>query len=100
MVTLYPLLWVFTIGFSGQQGLMIVDIPANPTFLDRLRAIMPWPAHFSFSNFTSVFTEQPFARWLLNSVIVATATTILGVFLACTPRTHSRASASPGGGPG
>ena len=84
VVTLYPLLWVFTIGFSGQQGLMIVDIPANATFLDRLRAIMPWPAHFSFSNFTSVFTEQPFARWLLNSVIVATATTILGVFLACT----------------
>ncbi len=84
VVTLYPLLWVFTIGFSGQQGLMIVDIPANATFLDRLRAIMPWPAHVSFSNFTSVFTEQPFARWLLNSVIVATATTILGVFLACT----------------
>jgi arabinogalactan oligomer / maltooligosaccharide transport system permease protein len=84
VVTLYPLLWVFTIGFSGQQGLMIVDIPANATFMDRLRAIMPWPAHFSFSNFVSVFTEQPFARWLLNSVIVATATTILGVFLACT----------------
>jgi arabinogalactan oligomer/maltooligosaccharide transport system permease protein len=84
VVTLYPLLWVFTIGFSGQQGLMIVDIPANATFMDRLRAIMPWPAHFSFSNFVSVFTDQPFARWLLNSVIVATATTILGVFLACT----------------
>lgn len=84
VVTLYPLLWVFTIGFSGQQGLMIVDIPANATFVDRLRAIMPWPVHFSFSNFVSVFTDQPFARWLLNSVIVATATTILGVFLACT----------------
>jgi arabinogalactan oligomer/maltooligosaccharide transport system permease protein len=84
VVTLYPLLWVVTIGFSGQQGLMIVDIPSNATLLDRLRAIMPWPAHLSMSNFVSVFTEQPFARWLLNSVIVATATTILGVFLACT----------------
>lgn len=84
VVTLYPLLWVVTIGFSGQQGLMIVDIPSNPTFLDRLRAIIPWPAHLSLSNFVSVFTEQPFARWLLNSVIVAAATTILGVFLACT----------------
>jgi arabinogalactan oligomer/maltooligosaccharide transport system permease protein len=84
VVTLYPLLWVVTIGFSGQQGLMIVDIPSNATLLDRLRAIMPWPAHLSVSNFVSVFTEQPFARWLLNSVIVASATTILGVFLACT----------------
>jgi len=84
VVTLYPLLWVFTVGFSGQQSLMIVDIPAHPTFFDRLRAILPWPAHFSFSNFISVFTEQPFARWLLNSAIVATGTTVLGVFLACT----------------
>ena len=84
VVTLYPLLWVFTIGFSGQQNLMIVDIPANATFLDRLRAIMPWPAHLSVSNFTSVFTEQPFARWLLNSAVIAIATTVLGVFLACT----------------
>jgi arabinogalactan oligomer/maltooligosaccharide transport system permease protein len=73
VVTLYPLLWVFTIGFSGQQNLMIVDIPANATFLDRLRAIMPWPAHLSVSNFTSVFTEQPFARWLLNSAVIAIA---------------------------
>jgi len=84
VVTLYPLLWVFTIGFSGRQDLFIVDISANPTFLTRLRAIMPWPTHLSVSNFVSVFTEQPFARWLLNSVVIAVATTVLGVFLACT----------------
>ena len=83
-VTLYPLLWVFTIGFSGRQDLFIVDIPANPTLLNRLRAIVPWPAHVSVSNFVAVFTEQPFARWLLNSAVIAIATTVLGVFLACT----------------
>jgi len=83
-VTLYPLLWVFAIGFSGRQDLFIADIPAHATVLNRLRAIVPWPAHLSLSNFVSVFTEQPFARWLLNSVIVAAATTVLGVFLACT----------------
>jgi len=55
---------------------------------------MPWPAHLSVSNFTSVFTEQPFARWLLNSVIVATATTILGVFLSSPRRMRSRVSFS------
>ena len=83
-VTLYPLLWVFTIAFSGQQSLAIASIPANPTLLDRLRAITPWPAHLTVSNFVAVFTEQPFARWLLNSAIIAVATTILGVFLAMT----------------
>jgi len=84
VITVYPLLFVFTVAFSGQQALAIVQIPQDPTVLDRLRAITPWPAHFSLSNFTAVFGEQPFARWLFNSVIVASATTVLGVFLACT----------------
>jgi len=35
-------------------------------------------------NFFDVFTQQPFGRWLLNSAMVAAATTIAGVFLACT----------------
>ena len=84
LFTLYPILWVFTIAFSGKQSLAISILPQNPTFVDRLRAILPWPAEFSVSNFVSVLTDQPFGRWLLNSAIVASATTILGVFLACT----------------
>ncbi|HEY3567976.1 MAG TPA: sugar ABC transporter permease [Thermoanaerobaculia bacterium] len=83
-VTLYPILWVVSIAFSGGQSLAIVNVPANATFLDRLRAIVPWPAHVSAANFVSLFRDQPFARWLLNSVIVAGLTTILGVALACT----------------
>ncbi len=84
VVTLYPILWVVSIAFSGGQSLAIVNVPANATFLDRLRAIVPWPAHVSAANFVSLFRDQPFARWLLNSVIVAGLTTILGVALACT----------------
>jgi arabinogalactan oligomer/maltooligosaccharide transport system permease protein len=82
--TLYPVLWVFTIAFSGKQTLAIADLPPDPTFFDRLRAVTPWPQEWSFANFTSVMTDQPFARWLLNSVIVATLTTIVGVTLSCT----------------
>jgi arabinogalactan oligomer/maltooligosaccharide transport system permease protein len=82
--TLYPILWVVTIAFSGKQSLAIADVPPDPTVLDRLRAIVPWPAAWSWSNFVSVMSDQPFARWMLNSVIVAAATTVLGVFLACT----------------
>jgi arabinogalactan oligomer/maltooligosaccharide transport system permease protein len=74
---------VFTIALSGQQALAIVDLPPDPTVLDRLRAVVPWPERISFSNFTAVFREQPFGRWLLNSAIVSAATTVLGVALAC-----------------
>jgi arabinogalactan oligomer/maltooligosaccharide transport system permease protein len=82
--TLYPILWVFTVAFSGGQSLAIAMPPENPSFMDRLRAITPWPEHFSVSNFTSVMTDQPFARWMLNSAIISLATTLVGVFLACT----------------
>ena len=82
--TIYPILWVITLAFSGQQSLAIADVPADPTFMDRLRAIIPWPEQFSWSNFISVMTDQPFARWLFNSVVVAAATTVVGVFLATT----------------
>jgi arabinogalactan oligomer/maltooligosaccharide transport system permease protein len=84
VVTVYPILWVITIAFSGGQSLSIADLPAHPGFMDRLRAITPWPQHFSGSNFTSLWSDQPFFRWLLNSAVVAGLTTLLGVFLAST----------------
>lgn len=84
LLAIYPVLWVFTIAFSGGQSLAIADLPSDPTFLDRLRAILPWPEQVSLSNFKSVMTDQPFARWILNSAVVAAATTVLGVFLATT----------------
>jgi len=83
IVTIYPILWVFTVAFSGEQSPSIVDLPLDPTFWDRARAVIPWPKTLSMSNFTAVFSEQPFARWLLNSAVVAAATTVLGVALAC-----------------
>ncbi|MFL6234982.1 MAG: sugar ABC transporter permease [Thermoanaerobaculia bacterium] len=84
VVTVYPILWVLTIAFSGGQSLAITNVPNDAGFLDRLRAVIPWPAHVSAANFVSLFKDQPFARWLLNSVVVAGMTTVLGVTLACT----------------
>jgi arabinogalactan oligomer/maltooligosaccharide transport system permease protein len=46
--------------------------------------VVPWPERLSAANFAAVFGDQPFSRWLLNSVVVSAATTILGVFLSCT----------------
>ncbi len=84
ILTVYPIFWVLTIAFSGGQSLAIADVPADATAWDRVRAVIPWPERISFDNFRSLFGDQPFARWLLNSVIVAGATTVLGVFLSCT----------------
>jgi arabinogalactan oligomer/maltooligosaccharide transport system permease protein len=82
--TVYPVLWVLTIALSGKQSLAIADLPADPTKLDRARAVLPWPTRFAFGNFVSVMTDQPFARWMLNSAIVAIGATIVGVALSCT----------------
>jgi arabinogalactan oligomer/maltooligosaccharide transport system permease protein len=84
IVTIYPLLWVLTIAFSGGQSLSLVSLPPEPSRLDLLRAVIPWPERISSENFAAVFRDQPFARWLLNSVVVSAATTLLGVFLAAT----------------
>jgi len=84
LVTVYPVLWVISIAFSGRQTLAIADIPPDPSFLQRLRAVIPWPQQWSTANFTSVMTDQPFGRWVLNSVVVAIFTTLLGIFLSCT----------------
>lgn len=83
VITTYPILWVFTIAFSGEQTLVIADLPAEPTAADRLRTVVPWPKTVSAQNFRDVMTQQPFGRWLLNSAIISAATTVLGVALAC-----------------
>ncbi|HYO66379.1 MAG TPA: sugar ABC transporter permease [Archangium sp.] len=84
LFTLYPILWVITIALSGKQSLAITTLPEAPSMMDRVRAVTPWPETLSFSNFTSVMTDQPFAQWMLNSAIIALGTTVVGVFLACT----------------
>jgi len=84
LLSCYPIFWVLTIAFSGKQSLAIVNLPKNPTTTDRLRAMTPWPENVSASNFVSVMTDQPFARWMFNSAVVAAATMLVGVFMACT----------------
>ena len=46
--------------------------------------MVPWPTQFSAANFVSVMADQPFARWILNSAIIAIAATLVGIVLSCT----------------
>ncbi len=69
-LTLFPVLWVFKMAFTPSQ-----------TFDSSLN---PLPEDPSFTNFVHLFTEHPFLVWGINSVLVSAATTLMGVFLACT----------------
>ncbi len=84
ILTIYPILWVASLAFSGQQYLSIVDLPQDPTTLDRVRAIIPAPAQFSLSNFIEILTQTPLLRWLANSILVSALTTVAGISLSCT----------------
>ncbi len=77
LATLYPLLIVLRIALSpGDSG-------ANAS-------LNPLPTEWSLGNFEAVVTasgvrgEWLFGRQLLNSIVIAAATTLLGIFLATT----------------
>lgn len=69
-ITMFPIMWVFKMAFSPTQGF---DSSLNP-----------FPENPTLDNFIYLFTEKPFLVWGLNSLLVSGATTLLGVFLACT----------------
>ena len=68
--TIYPVLWVIKMALSPSQGF---DASASPI-----------PSEPTLDNFRHLLFELPFFTWLRNSVIVSAATTVFGVFLACT----------------
>ena len=43
-----------------------------------------WPESFDLSNYAAVFREQPFARNILNSILVAVAVVAISLFLGVT----------------
>jgi arabinogalactan oligomer/maltooligosaccharide transport system permease protein len=75
MLTLTPVLYVLKLAFSGDRtGLATLSLlPSQPTF----------------DNFVTVITRHENGAWIFghhlwNSVVIAVATTILGITLACT----------------
>ncbi|TVQ95274.1 MAG: sugar ABC transporter permease [Deltaproteobacteria bacterium] len=76
IVTLYPVLWVVGIALSADAGFGA--------------GLWPWPEHPTLDNFrrvlgaTDALGEPVFARQLLNSVVVAAATTLVGIVLSTT----------------
>ncbi len=69
-LTLFPALWVVKMAFRADQSFST--------------SLNPIPTELSLQNFRDLFASPLFARQLFNSFVVSGATTVLGVFLACT----------------
>src|SRR6266480_2241385 len=69
VVSLFPFYWIVITAFKTQP-----EISAGTTGL--------FPAHLTWSSFSTILTQATFARSLLNSVIVALSTTVLTVIIA------------------
>lgn len=68
-ISLYPALNVLSVSLRPGNQLRSTDL-----------AIVP--AGWSMHNYISLFTSQPFLRWLANSLFVSTVVTLTGVALA------------------
>ena len=66
---LFPALWLLLTSFKTSGEL-------------RRLPITYWPKDFTFQNYVSVFSENPFGRFLLNSAVVSVAATLLCVLFA------------------
>lgn len=72
------------VAISLYPVLNVVSISLRPG--DRLRStdLSIIPPDWTFESYVKLFTEQPFLRWLGNSLVVSGAVTLTGVALAST----------------
>ena len=68
-VTIYPISFIFTVSLR----------PGNQLFSTSLKLI---PDNATFQNYINAFTKYPMARWMLNSLLVATVTAIFAVIIS------------------
>jgi trehalose/maltose transport system permease protein len=69
LYTLFPFYWAIVTSLKTGSALFEVD---------------PWPRAPAWGNYPLVFQQQPFFRSILNSVLVATSTVAVSLFLSLT----------------
>ncbi len=79
----YAVLTLFTL-FSVYPVLRVISISLRPgdRLLSKSLAIIPQNA--TLGAYYQLFTEEPFLRWMMNSLIISLAVTVVGVALAAT----------------
>nr|BBH92035.1 sugar ABC transporter permease [Thermogemmatispora argillosa] len=65
---LFPLYYVVQASFAGAQNLYTTDLHL-------------FPAHFTFANYVTAFTQEPLLNWIGNTLLVCGLTALCG--LAC-----------------
>jgi arabinogalactan oligomer/maltooligosaccharide transport system permease protein len=82
-IAAYTVLTVFSL-FSLYPILCVIGISLRPgdRLLSKSLAIIPPDA--TFNSYSALFTREPFLRWMMNSLIVSAAVTVIGVGLAAT----------------
>jgi len=73
LLFLFPYLWMFGASFRPVQEIFENVYPLS------WRTI--FPAHFTLANYQSLFTEEPFGRYLFNTLFVAGTVTVLDLFV-------------------
>ncbi len=79
----YIVLTIFTL-FAIYPVLRVISISLRPG--DRLltKSLAVIPPDATLVSYYKLFTEEPFLRWLFNSIVISTAVTLVGVALAAT----------------
>ncbi len=79
----YAVLTVFTL-FAIYPIVRVIGISLRPG--DRLltKSLAVIPADATLSSYVRLFVDEPFLRWMMNSLIVSGAVTLVGVGLAAT----------------
>lgn len=79
----YVIVTIFTL-FAAYPILRVLAISLRPgdRLLDKSLAVIPPDA--TLNTYVRLFLEEPFLRWLGNSIIVSAAVTLFGVALAAT----------------
>ena len=82
-ISAYIVLTIFT-AFAVYPILRVVAISLRPG--DRLlsKSLAIIPADATLSTYWRLFVEEPFLRWMGNSIIISLAVTLVGVGLAAT----------------
>ncbi|AJT40578.1 carbohydrate ABC transporter permease [Psychromicrobium lacuslunae] len=65
LLTVFPLLWMVTSSFKPADEVNNLDL---------------LPSHPTLENYSYVFSQVPFARYMINSFLIAAAITVLALF--------------------
>src|SRR5690349_21186534 len=68
-ITFFPIYWMFVT--TIQPTKLTLHFPPSL-----------WPKTFDVSSYREVFDKQPVGRWIVNSIILSTITTVICVVLA------------------